>query len=85
MCRPLHFFPKSSYAYAEHMKKTGNAGRAMQEAGKAWSGGWKSNGESEDAAIRICFAGTDPLDDEFRELAMTVYGPLLDSLEAGKW
>jgi exodeoxyribonuclease V gamma subunit len=85
MCRPLHFFPKSSYAYAEHMKKTGNEQRAMQEAGKAWSGGWKGNGESEDAAMQICFAGTNPLDDEFRELAMTVYGPLLVRLETGKW
>jgi exodeoxyribonuclease V gamma subunit len=85
MCRPLHFFPKSSYAYAEYMKKTGNAERAMQEAGKAWIGGWNKSGESEDAAMRICFAGTDPLDDEFRELAMTVYDPLLGRLEAGKW
>jgi len=85
LCRPLPFFPKSSYAYAEHMKKTGNEQRAMQEAGKAWNGGWNKRGESEDAAMRICFAGTDPLDDEFRELAMMVYGPLLDSLENGKW
>ena len=35
--------------------------------------------------MRICFAGADPFDDEFRELAMMVYGPLLDTLENGKW
>jgi exodeoxyribonuclease V gamma subunit len=85
LCRPLHFFPKSSYAYAEHMKKTGNVDRAMQVAGKEWTGGWNKSGEGEDAAMRICFAGADPLDEEFRELAVIVYGPLLERLENGKW
>ena len=39
LCRPMHLFPRSSYAYAEVVKKTLNPDRAMQEARKAWAGG----------------------------------------------
>jgi len=85
LCRPLHLFPKSSYAYAEEMKKTLSADKAMQKAHEKWTGGWQGNGEAGDAAMLICFAGADPLDDEFRELAAAVYGALLEHTEAAKW
>ena len=85
LCRPMHLFPRSSYAYAEVVKKTLNPDRAMQEARKAWTGGWQARAEAGDAAMHLCFAGTDPLDDEFRELAVQVYGPLIDRMEARKW
>ena len=85
LCRPMHLFPRSSYAYAEVVKKTLNPDRAMQEARKAWAGGWQGMAEAGDAAMHLCFAGIDPLDDEFRELAVQVYGPLIDRMEARKW
>ena len=85
LCRPLHLFPKSSYAYAEEMRKTLSADKAMQKAHEKWTGGWQGNGEAGDAAMLICFAGTDPLDDEFRELAVAVYGALLDHMETTRW
>ena len=85
LCRPMHLFPRSSYAYAEVVKKTLNPDRAMQEARRLWTGGWQARAEAGDAAMHLCFAGTDPLDDEFRELAMQVYGPLIDRMEARKW
>ncbi|MCE5275202.1 MAG: exodeoxyribonuclease V subunit gamma [Deltaproteobacteria bacterium] len=85
LCRPLHLFPKSSYAYAEEMKKTLSADKAMQKAHERWTGGWQGNGEAGDAAMLICFAGTDPLDDEFRELSAAVYGALLGHMETVKW
>jgi len=85
LCRPVHLFPRSSYAYAEVVKKTLNPDRAMQEARKAWAGGWQGMAEAGDAAMHLCFAGIDPLDDEFREMAVQVYGPLIDRMEARKW
>ena len=85
LCRPMHLFPRSSYAYAEVVKKTLNPDKAMQEARRLWTGGWQARAEAGDAAMRLCFAGTDPLDDEFRELAVQVYGPLIERMEAKKW
>ncbi|HPE45299.1 MAG TPA: hypothetical protein PK380_05450, partial [Deltaproteobacteria bacterium] len=69
--------------YAEAMRKYGKDERAMQDARKAWEGSRYQTGEAGDAALLICFPGTDPLDDEFRELALAVYGPILDAMGAG--
>ncbi|HNQ84574.1 MAG TPA: exodeoxyribonuclease V subunit gamma [Deltaproteobacteria bacterium] len=83
LCKPVHLFPKSSHAYAEAMKKYGKDKRATQEARRTWEGSRYQRGEAGDAALLLCFAGTDPLDDEFRELALAVYGPILDAMGAG--
>jgi len=83
MCRAVHFFPKSSLAYAEAMKKHGKDGRAMQEARRTWEGNRYQRGEAGDPSLLVCFPGTDPLDDGFRELALAVYVPILDAVEAG--
>lgn len=82
LSKPLHFFPRSSHAYAESLKKHASVERAMQDARKQWEGAWDLGGESGDASSHLCFAGTDPLDDEFRDLAQAVFGPLLESMEA---
>jgi len=83
LCKAVHFFPKSSLAYAETMKKHGRDERAMQEARKTWEGSMYLSGEAKDPSLLICFPRTDPLDGEFRETAMAVYGPILDAVEAG--
>jgi exodeoxyribonuclease V gamma subunit len=82
LCWPVHLFPQSSYAYARFMERTGDRDRAMQEARKAWTGGWQGRAEGGDAAMLLCFAGMDPLDREFQELAMVVYGPIIGKMEA---
>jgi exodeoxyribonuclease V gamma subunit len=82
LCWPVHLFPQSSYAYARFMERTGDMDRAMQEARKAWTGGWQGRAEGGDAAMLLCFAGMDPLDREFQELAMVVYGPIIGKMEA---
>lgn len=79
----VHFFPKSSHAYAQAMRKYGKHERAMQDARRTWVGNRYQRGEADDASLLLCFAGIDPLDDEFCELALAVYGPILDAMGGG--
>jgi exodeoxyribonuclease V gamma subunit len=88
VCEPLPFFEQSSYAFAEtyfRQSARGSAAeaesRAIAEAGKAWqpdpfSGRAK---EAEDPWNRLAFgkAKPNPFGARFREIALSVYGPLL--------
>jgi exodeoxyribonuclease V gamma subunit len=74
--RPVPFFPKTSYAFAENYI----SGRGIIEAAKVWDGDrWP---EKSDDAISILFRDADPLKpplfDEFKDLAIRVYGPVLE-------
>jgi len=83
LMRPLHFFPKSSYAYAKEMSKPdGSEGKALDAAVKEWTGrdGY-SMAEGEDRAYLICFRDADPFDAEFAGLAFKVFGPLLEHVK----
>jgi exodeoxyribonuclease V gamma subunit len=64
--RPLHFFPRTACAYAEH-------GDISYKVRSVWLGGRDVRGECEDAYYNLAFRGTDPLDDEFKMLAQTVF------------
>jgi exodeoxyribonuclease V gamma subunit len=76
LSRPVHLFPRSSYAYAGAMAKGWGEARAMAEARKKWRNEWGQGNESEDDSVELLFHGTDPLDDEFRRLSQKVFGPL---------
>ncbi len=82
LSRPVRFFPRSSYAYAEALKKYDSDERAMQAARRQWEGPSRERSEAGDAAAHLCFSGTDPLDDEFRALSRAVFGPVLKAMEA---
>lgn len=73
---PLHFFPKSAWAYMLNREN-------MAKARAKWSGGQRAEfGESQDAACRLALRGCgDALDEVFVDAARRVFGPLLDSLE----
>lgn len=73
--RPLHFFPKSAWAYISN-------GESVGRAQAKWTGGNRPQfGESADPAYRLALRGTgSPLDDEFHTLATRVFGPLLQYL-----
>jgi exodeoxyribonuclease V gamma subunit len=81
LMRPVHFFPRSSHAYADSLRKYGSDERAMEDALKKWEGSFRERSEAGDAAAHLCFSRTDPLDDEFRALSLTVFGPVLDAME----
>ncbi|MDX5409024.1 MAG: hypothetical protein LPJ94_02240, partial [Thauera sp.] len=76
LTRPLHFYPKSAWAYVEGGQNVGAAQRK-------WSGGQKAAfGEASDPAYRLALRGlAEPLDGEFFDLADAVFGPMMAYLE----
>jgi exodeoxyribonuclease V gamma subunit len=76
--RPIPFFPRTSWAYAEKMLKSQDHGWALSEARKTWQPEYKdARGEKEDPYFSLCFREPDPLNEEFASLAMEVFGPIL--------
>ncbi len=76
---PLHFFPRSSWEYAQLVFDKGKPREdAMEKAYKTWMGNDFNSGESDDAYYQLCFGNTDPLDSEFQDIAEEVFGPLLE-------
>jgi exodeoxyribonuclease V gamma subunit len=71
-CRPLHFFPQSSWLYLTE---------GISKAEDRWHGTDHSPApaESSDPSLALCFAGQNALDDEFAQLAERIYGPLRDA------
>src|SRR6185369_1107272 len=69
LCRPLHFFPQTSWLYRTE---------GMAKAEERWNGSdySLSPAESSDPSLALCFTGQNVLDDEFAELAERIYGPL---------
>lgn len=76
---PLHFFPKSAWAYIFNDENVGKA-RAK------WSGGQRAEyGEAQNPAYRLVLRGLgDPLDAAFFDIARRVFGPLRAHLEDGR-
>lgn len=75
--RPVHLFPRSSYAFAREYAKGKEEPKALQEARKEWSNAWSGRSEADEEAHRLLFADTDPLDAEFAELSKIVFGALV--------
>jgi exodeoxyribonuclease V gamma subunit len=75
---PLRFFPRSSMAYAEK--------ESIDAARKEWRDDTFNNrpGEGSDPAIQRCFVSGDPFDDEFRNLAIELLGPMLECMNDGQ-
>jgi exodeoxyribonuclease V gamma subunit len=69
---PLHFFPETSRAWAEAKEE-----QRDRKAAASWYGGYMRGAESEDTAYQIALRGREPLDEHFRDLSATVFGPLL--------
>lgn len=89
MRRPLHLFPNSSWAYAGKMIKTDDPAEedrtaALDAARRVWEGDDFLRGEGIDEYNRLCFGDCDPLDGEFHNLSLTVYGPLLEARQKEK-
>lgn len=78
--RLLKFFPETSWTYLETFRcaRGEGASKALQAARRRWRNRQPSQPppESEDRHFRFCFRETDPIDEEFVELARRVYGPL---------
>ena len=82
--QPLKFFPKTSWAFAEQEYRLSQPGnRAKKDPLLSARGMWEGDayrdltGEGDDPWFALCFGQGDPLDDEFKARARTVFGPLL--------
>ncbi|HET7134972.1 MAG TPA: exodeoxyribonuclease V subunit gamma, partial [Casimicrobiaceae bacterium] len=72
---PLHFFPKSAWAYVC------SKGDKLKAAAGTWHGHPPFGGERDHRTYRLALRGvTDPLDEQFEECARTVFAPLRDSI-----
>jgi len=75
---PLKFFPDSSWTYAEQRLVNGKTkAEAMRMTQPVWTGSDYGRGESEDRYYRRCFGEQDPIDEEFEQLSVLVYEPLM--------
>jgi exodeoxyribonuclease V gamma subunit len=89
LSRPLPFFPKSSYCYAEcrlfPSRKTGDdpdavREHALKQARNVWAGSDFGSGEAENAYFGAVYRGADPLDGAFESLALELMTPLLRAM-----
>ncbi|MFZ5775419.1 MAG: exodeoxyribonuclease V subunit gamma [Thermodesulfobacteriota bacterium] len=95
---PLLFFPKTSFAYADAIKRGRDEEQALAAAGRQYRGHGFSGappGEGENPYLRLLLGEDDPLAPgyspyrvqalrhSFAELALRVYSPMLDHMEEG--
>jgi exodeoxyribonuclease V gamma subunit len=73
--KPLLFFPESSLAYAEQAAKGADDAHAMRAAKGKWDA--FEFAEKDDVHYDLCFGKIDPLNSEFRELAVDIFAHML--------
>ena len=79
---PIHFFPDTSHEYARYkLGKSASDQLALAKAGIKWQGGEGprkfNKPESDDPYYDQCFRRTGALDDDFKEIALKVFEPIL--------
>jgi len=76
LCEPVHFFPKSAWAYMV-------SGCKLSKASARWRSTPRNPfAEEADPAYSLALRGVaEPLDGDFHDCAVTVLGPLLASLD----
>ncbi|MBN2034094.1 MAG: exodeoxyribonuclease V subunit gamma [Deltaproteobacteria bacterium] len=78
---PLHFFPESSWNYADQrLSRVKPPEESLEQAVRTWEGNEWSRGELEDSYYQLCFRGSNPIDSQFEEIAVEVFEPLLKHL-----
>ena len=81
LAKPLHFFPESSSIYLQALVlKNKSAEEALRSARNTWLGSDFKPGEGRDPYYQLCFDRTNPLDEQFQDLASGVLGPLFGHL-----
>ncbi len=85
MCEPLDFFPDTSHTYAKAVREKPdepNHQAAIEKAYRTWNGSKYSPGERAKPEFALLSRARDPLGSAtFAELALRVWGPLLDGLD----
>ena len=80
LTRPLHFFPKSCYAFAKQELSPRAKAAPLKKARDAWESGPFHRGEEKDIYFDLAFRHlADPLDAEMQELSRRVFQPLIEN------
>ena len=82
LIRPIHFFPRSSWAYYQEIsKKNGKKNNALKKARTIWLGTDFSPGEQDNLYYKEYFRGKPPMDKNFERLSETVFWHLCNHSE----
>ena len=85
LAAPLHFYPESSYAFAQRLlEKEQPLQTALKSAADKWSGSDFVRGEGEDPYLERCFGALELeqiFDQAFADTAETVFKPLMKHSE----
>jgi exodeoxyribonuclease V gamma subunit len=75
----IRFFPESSYEYAVSIFKHDSPDKAWYAAEKKWAGSdYKdARGENSDEYYSLCFKDISPFNDEFKNISLKIYEPML--------
>jgi len=78
LMRTIHFFPESAWEYANALLDKGRQDiDATRKARRIYFGDEYHWSECEDAYYELCFRDTDPIDSEFKDLAVEIFEPLI--------
>ena len=78
LMRTIHFFPESAWEYAHDLLEKGKKDvDATRKARHNYYGDEYHWSECEDAYYELCFGDTDPIDSEFKDLAIEIFKPLI--------
>ena len=80
LTEPLVFFPETSLAFARALKRNPDKpDRAWDAARRTWEPDEFGRSEAEDPYNELCFKDIDPLNEDFEQLALQVFEPILES------
>ena len=81
LCRPLPFFPEASYAFArDYLQKGKDRKQALRRGRQIWIGNDWQPGEATNPYIHTCFRHAEPIGEDFADLSVQVFSPLLEHL-----
>ncbi len=76
--KPLHFFPQTSWEYAQALLSKGmQRENALDRARNTWTGNEYIRGENINPYYELLFRNTDPLDADFRDISEEIIGILI--------
>ncbi|MCP4107255.1 MAG: exodeoxyribonuclease V subunit gamma [Desulfobacteraceae bacterium] len=84
LAKPLHFFPESSWEYANRVRNNKPEEDALRNSQNTWQGNSYKRAEIDDLYFNLCFKHTDPLDSEFKEIALEIYEPIMENIKEVK-
>ncbi|MEN8179397.1 MAG: exodeoxyribonuclease V subunit gamma [Pseudomonadota bacterium] len=82
LCAPLHFYPGSSWVYAENLISKGNPEAAVNAVLKKWLGNDRFPGDWDKPYQQLLMARDAALTNAFHETSLAIFEPLIEHLEA---